>query len=55
MIDGAGYLLQFHISQFTAVVLVLRFDIIVKTTIVVISTKGYGEIFNKLTGLQKII
>jgi len=55
MIDGAGYLLQFHISQFTAVVLVLRFDIIVKTTIDTDCTKGYGEIFNKLIDIKKII
>ncbi|OQP38717.1 hypothetical protein A4H97_18535 [Niastella yeongjuensis] len=47
----------FHVRlrQFRAVELVLRFAIIVKTTIDVNCTKGHGEIFNKLTDIKKII
>jgi hypothetical protein len=49
MIYGAGCVLHIQMLQIRAAVLVLRFAIIVKTTIQMNCTKGHGKIFNKLT------
>ncbi|AEV99965.1 hypothetical protein Niako_3667 [Niastella koreensis GR20-10] len=40
---------------FNAVYLVYQIAIIVKTTFDMNCTKGHGEIFNKLTKIQKVI
>ena len=55
MIDGAYCLLHIQIFQICAVILVLRYAIIVKTTIHMNCTKGLGKIFNKLIEVKKII
>jgi hypothetical protein len=51
----AGFFFCSWSPQISTAIMVLRSCIIVKTTIDMNCTKGFEEIFNKLTGLQEII